>query len=114
MSTLKKIKSRTYLRYTKEALTLLGHLIKAERKTRKITETEISERVGISRSTLQKIEQGDPSVEIGIFFEAAHIAGVKLFDVENNFSAFIENTDNKLSLLPKKIRKSQKKTLDDF
>lgn len=102
------------MRYTKEALILLGHLIKAERKTRKITEIEISERVGISRSTLQRIEKGDPTVEIGIFFETAHIAGVKLFDVQNNFSHLIENTNSKLALLPKKVRKSKKETLDDF
>lgn len=107
-------KSRAYMRYTKEALALFGQMIKLGRKTRKMSEVDFASRIGISRATLQKIEKGDPKVEIGFFFEAAHIAGVNLFDVQNNFSALLENTNNKITLLPQKIRKSTKGTLDDF
>lgn len=106
--------TRAYMRFTKEALTLLGQMIKLERKARKMSEVDFADRSGISRATLQKIEKGDPTVEIGIVFEAAHIAGIKLFEVENNFTALIENTNNKIALLPKRIRKSERGAQDDF
>lgn len=107
-------KPRGYMRYTKEALTLLGQMIKLGRKTRKMSEIDFAARAGISRATLQKIEKGDPHVEIGFFFETAHIAGVNLFEVQSNFSTSIENTNNKIALLPQKIRKPTKGAIDDF
>lgn len=111
---MKRKQNRAYMRYTKEALTLLGHMIKLERKARKMSEIDFADRSGISRATLQKIEKGDPTVEIGIVFEAAHIAGIKLFEAENNFTALIESTNNKIALLPKRIRKPDKGAQDDF
>ena len=57
---------RSYSRLTEEALLLLGKQIKLARISRRRSETELASRVGIARSTLQKIEQGDPGVEIGL------------------------------------------------
>ncbi len=109
-----KKKNRAYMKYTLEVLDLLGQMIKIERKTRKMSETDFADRSGISRATLQKIEKGDPTVEIGIVFEAAHIAGIKLFEVENSFATLLENTNDKIALLPKRIRKPAKGPQDDF
>lgn len=49
---------------------------------RRLTAQELAQRIGMSRSTLQRIEKGDPKVEIGLMFEAAAILGVKLFDAD--------------------------------
>ncbi|MFW8565287.1 helix-turn-helix domain-containing protein [Orrella sp. 11846] len=59
--------SRTAIVFPKyrDALALLGENIKLARKRRKLTQTLISERTGISRVTLRKIEQGDPTVSMG-------------------------------------------------
>ena len=73
-------KTRTYSRLTQQALTLMGQQIKLARKTRRLSESELAERVGIARSTLQRIEKGDPLVEIGLVFEAATLTGVGLFE----------------------------------
>ena len=76
-----KAKSRTYSRYTINAVTLLGKQIKLARKTRKITEVDLADRANISPTTLKKIEKGDLKCEIGIVFEIAALVGVALFDV---------------------------------
>lgn len=99
---------RSYLKYSKDAVLQLGQQIKLERKRRKMSEFDFADRSGIARSTLQRIEKGDPKVEIGIVFNVAHIAGIRLFDVENNFTGLLTQTNDKLALLPKRIRKNLK------
>lgn len=106
--------NRNYLRYTKEAIQLLGLMIRSQRKMKKISEMDFAERVGIARTTLQKIEKGDPKVEIGIFFEAAQMADIKLFNVTDDFSAKEKHYQNKISLLPQRVRKPLKKVHDEF
>jgi transcriptional regulator with XRE-family HTH domain len=46
-------------------LQTLGENIKLARKRRNLTQLQISERTGISRVTLRKIERGDAGVSIG-------------------------------------------------
>ena len=46
----------------------IGENIKLARKRRKLTTDQVSERAGIHRSTLYRVEKGDPSVAIGIYF----------------------------------------------
>jgi transcriptional regulator with XRE-family HTH domain len=104
--------SRPNTRYTREALSLLGKEIAFARKSKKMTAATLSERCGISRVTLRKIERGDPTTEIGIVFEAAAIVGVRLFDAENTQSlhSSYAHTAEKIALLPKSVRLKTKKT----
>lgn len=60
------------------ALTQLGENIRLARKRRKLTQTLISERTGLSRVTLRKIEQGDPTVSMGHY--VAMLAQLGLVD----------------------------------
>lgn len=71
--------TRTYSRVTREALALMGCQIRLGRKQRRMSEADLSERIGIARSTVQLIEKGHPKVEIGLVFEAAILVGVPLF-----------------------------------
>ena len=108
-------KKRTYARYTLESLALLGKMIRLGRKQRKMTESELAERLGIARSTLQRMEKGDPKVEIGLMFEAAAIVGVKLFDTdEKGIMALASRTDDRIALLPKHVYKTGKQVKDEF
>ena len=112
-----RAKERSYSAYTKDAALLLGKHIQLARKARKLTERELSERVGIARATLQKIEKGDLKCELGTVFEAAAIVGVTLFEVEQRFQSFaskIESVNDKLALLPKSVRKPLKEVDDEF
>jgi len=80
-----------------------------------VADRHLSERAGISRRTLQKIERGDPKCETGLVFEVANIVGVKLFsDEENSIRyTFGRHIGEKLALLPKRVRRSVKIN-DDF
>ena len=106
---------RTYSRLTTEALILLGKEIRLARKGRRMSEHELATRVGIARSTLQRIEKGDPTVEIGLVLEAATLTGVGLFVPEAaTLTPQIERVDDKLALMPGSIRKSRPQVDDDF
>lgn len=106
---------RSYSRYSREAAALLGGLIRAARKERRMTELEVAERAGISRGLLHRIEKGDLKCELGAAFEAAAIVGVKLFDVdEPALTSRIRQVEDKLALLPKAVRKKSRVIVDDF
>jgi transcriptional regulator with XRE-family HTH domain len=112
---LSKVSARTYSRYSLEAISLLGSVIRVARKERKMTAQEVANRAGISRGLLQRIEKGDPKCEIGATFEVATILGVKLFDAEaTTITKHIRQTEDKLVLLPKAVRKKVKVADDDF
>ena len=106
---------RTYSRLTTEALILLGRQIRLARKGRRMSEHDLAARVGIARSTLQRLEKGDPTVEIGLVLETATLTGVDLFVPEaTTLAPQIERVDDKLALMPGSIRKSRHPVDDDF
>ena len=105
----------TYSTNTKTSLILFSGLIRTARIEKGLSIKEVIERSGISRSLLQRIEKGDPKCNIGAFFEVATIVGVKLFDAEaTTLSKHIRQTEDKLALLPKSVRKKVKVADDDF
>lgn len=108
-------RNRIYSQYTREAAGLLGRLIRIERKNRRWTAAELAERVGVSLVTLRRIENGDPKCSIGLVFEAAALVGVRLFESDQaTLAAHLARAEETLTLLPQKIRKSEKDVDDDF
>ena len=106
---------RTYSRYTRDASSLLGGLIRAARIERKLTAQQVADRAGISRGLLQRIEKGDLKCEIGAVFEVATIVGVKLFGTdESTLKKHLRWTEEKLMLLPKSVRRKTGVLHDDF
>lgn len=106
---------RTYSKYAREAAVLLGEQIRLGRKQRQWTERDLAERAGISRATVQKIERGEMSCAIGLVFEAAALVGVKLFESDKGpLAQHIEQTRDKLALLPRRIKTKAKIVRDDF
>lgn len=59
-----------------KSLSILGENIKLARKRRKFTQVLISGRTGISRVTLRKIENGDPTVSIGHYVAVLAVLGL--------------------------------------
>jgi len=110
-----KTPPRTYSRTNLEALQLLAQTIRAGRLSRRMTAQELAERAGISRSLLQRIEDGDPTCAIGAVFEAAVVAGVPLFDTESDrLQAHRAAAQERLTLLPQRARKPKRMIRDDF
>jgi transcriptional regulator with XRE-family HTH domain len=106
---------RTYSRYSRDAAVLLGALIRQARNERKLTAQELADRAGISRGLLQRIEKGNLKCEIGAAFEVATLVGVKLFDAdESALTKYLRQTEEKLALLPKSVRKKPRAVRDDF
>jgi transcriptional regulator with XRE-family HTH domain len=77
----------TLLPSHQKILTQLGEDIKLARLRRKLSTEQVSERAGISRSTLWQIEKGTPSVAIG-----SYLLVMFIFGLEKNFLA-IANDD---------------------
>ena len=107
--------SRANSLYVKEALNLLGMMIRVARIEHNMTVRELSTRADVSRSLLLRIENGDPGCSIGAAFEVAAIVGVP-FIVEDKKSLPLKmaHFKEKIALLPKAARKSHKAVKDDF
>lgn len=107
--------TRTYSRYGREAVVVLGQLIRINRIERKLGVAQLAERVGVSRDMMQRIEQGDPRCGIGIVFEAAAVVGVPLFEEDRSqLTMRMGEQEEKLRLLPKSVRKIKTVVKDDF
>lgn len=107
--------NRPSSRYSRDAVILLGQLIRQARIEKKLTAGELAERAAISRGLVQRIEKGDPGCTIGAVFEAAAIVGVWLFDPDKAALANTISINIKtLALLPKAARAPKNRAYDDF
>jgi len=100
------------MKHTQIALAALGGMIAVGRKYLKWSESNLAERVGISRNTLRKIERGDPSVGIGIVFDCAVITGIDLLGDKDTLSRESIRIQGVLALLPKRV--TEESVDDDF
>ena len=66
----------------------IGENIKLARKRRKLTTEQVSERARIHRATLHRIEKGDPSVAIGLYFNV-----LRVLNLENDFSKIAQDDE---------------------
>lgn len=94
------------------ALAKLGADIKAARLRRRITTTLMAERAFVARSTLQKVEQGDPGVSLGVYATVLFILGLSeriadLADVVTD-SVGLQLEDERL---PKRVRVSKRRQM---
>lgn len=55
----------------------MGENIKLARKRRKLTTEQVSERAGVHRATLHRIEKGDPAVAIGLYFNVFKVLNLQ-------------------------------------
>ena len=102
-------RTRPYSPATVEAARLLGSRVAIGRRERRWTLDELAERVGVTPFTLRKVERGDPTVGLGVAFEAAAIVGVALFD-EDADRRRLESARvvDRLAVLPKTVRKTRR------
>lgn len=107
--------TRSYSHYSRDAATLLGHLIRRARIERQMTVEELAERAGLSRGLVNRIETGGLGCAIGAVFEAAAVVGVRLFDADPPALARqVSANAATLALLPQAVRTSIRPVKDDF
>jgi transcriptional regulator with XRE-family HTH domain len=91
-----------------KALRKLGHDLADARKRRRITMELMAERAGITRKTLAKIEQGEPTVLMASYARVLFVLGMierlkDLLDANYDLAGRVLDEDN----LPKRVRKSR-------
>ncbi|MES2615135.1 MAG: helix-turn-helix domain-containing protein [Bdellovibrionota bacterium] len=90
-----------------ECMVQLGLKLKGARKRRRWTLANFAQRVGIARSTAQRLEKGDPSINLGAFVNAIFILGLEA-EIKN-LLAPERDTRGFLSVMsrePKRIRET--------
>jgi DNA-binding XRE family transcriptional regulator len=102
-------------RQTREAVALLGQLIRVTRIERGMKIQELADRVGVSRDLIHRIEKGDPRCGIGVVFEAATVLALPLFAKDPaGIADERARLDEKLRLLPKAVHHKHGKVDDAF
>ena len=73
------MKSKKQILFPKhrKILEKVGENIKLARKRRSLTTIKVSERAGIDRSTLVRIEKGDGRVSLGAYFNVLRVLGLQ-------------------------------------
>ncbi len=108
-------RTRSYAPQTRDAVAVLGSQIGLARRDRGWTAAELAERVGVSAPTISKLENGSPTVAVGIVFEAATMLGIALFGVEGpELSRLARQGRERLALLPSRVYRTQEPVDDDF
>lgn len=107
--------NRAYSRLAREAVELLGLMIRSARIEQRLTLATVAERAGISRGLLHRIENGEMGSSIGSAFEVAAIVGLSLFDAEpSSLTRLLALQRDKVTLLPKAARTGTAPLKDDF
>lgn len=107
-------RGRTFSPPAIEAARLLGARIRLARRERRWTLQELADRVGVTHVTMRKVERGDPSVGLGVAFEAAALTGVPLFDPDpSRRAAEARRVEDRLAVLPRRVRRPTEVD-DDF
>lgn len=105
----------TYSRPTLEAARLFGLEVSRARRRRHWTAVDLAERAGISPITLRKVERGDPTVGLGIAFEVATLLGIPLFGAtRDELPALVGLAEDRLALLPERVREPMSEVHDEF
>jgi transcriptional regulator with XRE-family HTH domain len=94
-----------YSTVTQEAARLLGASVRLARHERRWTVQELADRVGVTHTTIRKVERGDLTVALGTAFEAAALLGVPLFHEDaTRRSLEAGRVADRLAVLPKIVR----------
>jgi len=92
----------------RKALTKLGEDLSTARRRRRISTVLMAERAFISRTTLARVEKGDPSVSMGIYATVLFVLGMA-----HRLGDLIEPSTDRLALaldeerLPRRVRTSR-------
>ncbi len=94
----------------RKALTKLGGDIRDARRRRRLTMAVVADRAFTSRATLQRIEQGDPAVSVGIYAGVLHSMGL-LEGVGKLADSSVDSVGQAMAdeALPRRVRLKSKK-----
>src|ERR1700759_51852 len=97
-------KTHTFMPRTTAAAEILGAAIASARRERRVSQGELAERAGISQGTVHNVEQGSPTVAVGIVFELAALVGLDLLADPDELPRMHAQVNDRLRLLPSRVR----------
>jgi len=109
-------KAHVYSAQTLDLVRILGLEFARSRRGRRWTAEDLAARAGISRTTLHAVEQGAPTVAIGVVFEVAVLLGINLLGTSaRDMPDLVDRSRNRLALLPTSVRSNDEgENGDDF
>lgn len=89
----------------RRSLVKFGEDLSVARRKRRLTVAMMCERLGVSKSTWQRMEKGDPTVSMGAFAQALFVLGAgtpigDLIDQRNDEQGLLFDAER----LPKRVR----------
>lgn len=87
-----------------EQLAALGALIRARRKALKVSATALAEAAGMSRVSIHRIEQGEPSVTMGAYVNVLTALGMAFAATDANGRTSKHSDDDGAGWLPARVR----------
>lgn len=97
------------------ALKHFATLLKNKRVERRVSIADLCDRTGASRPTLTRMFEGEPTVNIGLYFETAWILGLPLFEPdEKRFKREQDHAMEVSKLLPRRVVEKKRPLNDDF
>ncbi len=94
-----------------EQLTALGARIRAQRKALRVSATALAEAAGMSRVSVHRIEQGEPSVTMGAYLNVLASLGMTFSVAVVGDEAAKSTADEKAGWLPARVRLADYPTL---
>lgn len=95
--------------HVRRSLVRLGANLAIARRKRRLTVAMMAERVGVAKSTYQKVEKGDPSVSMGVYAMTLFVLGFAdgfsdIADLRRDDAGLMLDMDR----LPKRVRPGKK------
>lgn len=102
----------------RELLTLLGKLFSLARKNQKWRQVDLAKRLGITRQTVARMEKGDPTIAVGVYFSAAWMLDVPILAGMDPSNTKTQDVLTKLityltEALPQRTSTPKEKPVDD-
>jgi DNA-binding XRE family transcriptional regulator len=90
-------------------------MIKVARTERGLSQSNLAQRLNISRYSIMALEKGSPTVAVGIVFEAAVIVGIPLFAEDTRTVQQLKQSMTHFNaLLPQRVRHKNEPIDDNF
>ena len=87
-----------------EQLAALGARVRARRKALKVSATALAEAAGMSRVSVHRIEQGEPSVTMGAYLNVLAALGMNFSATDAGEAPTDNAADDKAGWLPARVR----------
>jgi len=90
----------------RRSLVQVGRGVNIARRRRKLTAAMMAERIGVTRQTFRRVEQGDPTVAMGTYLMALFVLGLEWGGLERSADPHADQTGTALQIadLPAKVR----------